>query len=357
MPLTVKEELVLRRGVIDNDSTSLLSLGTTDHQGKLFADTLNALVFSSHDTVFSVEQWNGGWVKGPFKRYFQGPTADENSIMPVGEQTRPHAVGILFENTDTASVTLSFHGEDPGFNGLPLFNEQGTNIVANAPNGYWEATHTGITGLFDLSVNAHGFTSHNGRALDPISEIRIVNRPHNGEWQHSATTTTSGPQNLNKLTIENLDALAEFGVGIGIDTSQCNAWVYETVDNMKGSLRFQLKHCVENNDTLNIASFIDTITLNIDSIQIDKNVFVTGVNDSAKIHINGPVGKPVFEVLLGKIVEMENMTISSEVNTGELTLINKGTLILNNVLFKDKTHPAQVLNVGTLLIKGNVMMK
>lgn len=354
--LNVYDELVLRRGLLYTHSNALISLGDTAHQGRLFADPSNALVFSSHDTISSIDMWNGGFVYGPMKRYFSGTTLPQNSIFPLGDSTINRSIALLFANTNLGSVTAKYVKQDPTGDGLPLFNEQNTSVMGVSPTAYWHIDSVGVSGNYDMHVNAQNFEEIKGKPITSLNNVRIIKR-HSNTWQHSTSTTTTGPSSLSKVEAKNFSGFSDFGIGIGQDTSLCGLWVYNDADNAKGSLRYVLNNCATNGDVIKIVSTIDTVYLTIDSLLINKDISIKGTNQSNYPKIMAGKDKKAFEIAAANTVRLSDLKIVGDSSNAIATVKNNGALTLQNIVMQNKNGKSVLINTAILNIEKGVRIE
>ncbi len=357
LPLNVYDELVIRRGLLKTSTANLLSLGSETHQGRLFADSINELVFFSDDTIKHVNDWNGGRIQGPFKLYFNsGNTKAEHSILPLGDSLSNHPIAFKFQNTNAGYLIGNYKNLNPGNNGMPLYNEQASTIMAASPSGYWHIDSSGVSGNYDVNINALNFKDIDGADISDISKSRVVKR-HGLDWKTSTSTTTIGPSNLNNVMAQHFTNFSDFGLGIGQDTNACGLWVFKSADGVNGSLRYVLNNCAQNGNTIKIVASIDTVFLSMDSILIDKNINISGTKVVNPTVVKGKIDKKVFEIQNARIVTISDMKIFSNSTQSIPSLKNNGTLTLNNIVITDEHGTGKLVNKAILKIEGIVKLE
>lgn len=356
VPLTVTDNLTLRNGIIHTDSMHLLTIGQLNYPGNIFADAGNTSLYFIDDTTRSVNEWEGGWIMGPLKRYFSGATLDYQSLLPIGDSIQHRTMSVLFNNSSPGSLKALFFSDMPDDSGLPLYNEQGTHILQSSPSGYWSVNNTGCTGSYTLNVNAENFKDLGQQPISNLDHIRIIKKV-GSDWQHSGASTQTGPNFLNKVIVENIIGFDDFGIGLGQDTAVCGLMVYKQEDGIKGSLRYIINECAQSGDTVFIISALDTLYLNLDSLLIDKDLSIIGTARSPYTILDGKSGSKVLEIDDATNLLLEDITINGRAVAPMPVLVNRGFLTLKNFGVVNEPSPAQILNNGQLNISGKVEIK
>lgn len=183
MPLTVTSQLKLYGGRVMTTGTNLLTLGTS-------ASTLGTLYTNNTGGTSPTNIQNanvGGWVDGPFKRWFSGATTDgtQAGILPVGSSNAPTYAQIVFTaSPGSGTLTAFFQPGAPGDAGLPLTDAGGTGIYCNpgAISSTGAITIDKGNGLGAGTYTAR-FNYSNYSGLTGPNHVRVLKRPSGGgDW-------------------------------------------------------------------------------------------------------------------------------------------------------------------------------
>ena len=323
VPLTVIKSLMIKSGKINTTATNLLTLGEPGLAGDLCLNNLAVFEVTNVEYTGPFESWTGGYVNGPFKRYFSGSTASSKTILPVGKGTSKQIMGIEFENTSSGYVTAEYQPIDPGTSCLPMV-EQGISITNTASTGLWKLGLTDLSGNYKTMVNALGFQKRGGGALSPLSDLRLLQRKSSEGWIPTTSTTNIGPTNLNKVAIEGLVAQeGEFVLGIGGGNTSAGDSIeatnfYLTADiNINGDLDFnapdQTLFPCWNGGIFILGPY--NLTVNGQVINYDSDRYVV-TNGTGKLKINNNLPKNIFPVArsLGNQVLLELNNLGDQDN-------------------------------------------
>ncbi len=347
MPLGVLNTLRLMRGVIRTDSTHLLTLGDSTSTGFLSTNLVETLSFAADTFPGNMSSWDGGRIEGPFRRWMTGTTTDEQSVFPLGKGITKRIAGIHFQNTTPGYLTATFKALQPGINGLPLTNEQNTNIGFVSPSGYWNFESDGTSGIYSIDVRATGFTKDGVIPITSLTDVRLIKRPSNGSWQLSGSTTMSGPLSLNQVTSAGLNSFSDFGIG-----TACGNVVTTGSDNIVGSLRYVLANCISSGDTVKFDSSLSLLIVTTDTIILDKNVTIYATSDD-NIDIQGSGVHSILKVQSGKTVKLQNLELTTGNALDGKAIYNKGNLTINHITIHDiGTGNSTILNKGSLIVVG-----
>lgn len=348
MPLGVLNTLRLMHGQIRTTNTNLLTLGDNTSTGHLSTDPPNTQWWAEDIFTGNMSSWNGGWIVGPFRRWFNGTTTAEQSIFPFSRNAKIRTAGIHFQNTNPGYVTGTFNALQPGVTGLPLTNEQNTNIGFVSPTGYWNFESDSTSGTYMIDVCAGGFTTDGVIPITALSSVRLIKRPTNGTWQLSGSTTTNGPLSLNQVTAAGLIGFSDFGIG-----TACGNVVTTGSDNVIGSLRYVLANCIASGDTVKFDSSLSLLIVTTDTIILNKNVTIYATaNDNINIQGNGV--HSVMKILNGKNVKLQNFALTTDEGMDGSALLNEGNLTMERITIHDAgTGNSVVLNRGSLIVVGN----
>ncbi len=347
IPLGIKNTLRIRSGRITNTDTSLITLGDSLSAGILSTDPTNDQWWSETPFDGDITSWDGGYITGPFRRWFEDMSASQEAIMPVGKGDAIHPCGIYFSNTAAGYVTAEFKDQQPGVAGLPLSNEQNTTIGFVSPDGFWNVTSTTATGAYTMAVDASGFTTDGVEPITSPSSVRLIKRPTNGAWQNSGSTTTSGPLAMSNVKAEGLTTFSDFAIGLN-----CGNVVTSANDNVVGSLRYVLANCIASGDTVKFDSSLSLLLITSDTIILDKHVTIYA-SDQDNIVISGSGTHSLFKVEPTITAKIQNLGMLTDSGVEARAIYNKGNLSLENVEIHDSGLPGNaVLNKGMLTVIG-----
>ncbi|HPR72929.1 MAG TPA: immunoglobulin domain-containing protein, partial [Bacteroidales bacterium] len=118
-----------------------------------------------------------GIIIGNFERFINQTGTYYN--FPVGVTGQLHSFDIRFQDLTSGSLLVNFIEGDPGSNGLPLIDSDGTGIIDRYTTGYWtaRARNSLATANYMLNLDASGFGPY---SLFP--ETRIIKRTATGDW-------------------------------------------------------------------------------------------------------------------------------------------------------------------------------
>lgn len=199
VPMQVANELMIKTGKIVNADTSLLTLGSAHNPGLLCATHSASFHYIPVEFTGAAGTWTGGYVYGPFRRFFNNPTGANKWAMPVGKGSENRLVSLLFEDTHPTYVTAEYFNADPGNSCIPIVNEQSINITNVSPTGYWSLKSDNPCGGYEAHFNAGSFTKRGGGSITDIPSTRIIKRPFSYKWDNSCATTVITPQVLNNF--------------------------------------------------------------------------------------------------------------------------------------------------------------
>ena len=357
MPLGIKDILRIRKGKINTSITSLLTLGDSLHTGTLvtvFPPPYQDDPWKFYTAPFEggVNTWDGGFVNGPMKRWFQDTTAGEQAIIPVGSGNSKYPVALSFTSTDTGFITAQFINENPGPIGMPLFNEQGVDLNNVSPTGYWNISCSGLANPYDLTVNAHEFTLDEDSVITDLTNLRLIKRPDNGSWNYSGSPNEDPPISLDSISLSAINGFSDFAIGYN-----CNLVVTTPNDDGPGSLRYLIEHCAQPGDSIKFAKNIQLVLITSDTIILDKNLSIlNNHNDQVIIQTTG--NHSVFKINAGVEGYMRDLDIHSGDGVDGRAILNYGFLRLEDVIILDtQTGGSAVYNKGNLIISGNTEIR
>lgn len=347
MPLGIRNTLRIRHGIIHTSSTSLLTLGDSTTTGILSTDPTNTQWWAETPYTGTLAGWDGGFVSGPFRRWFRDSTTLEESLFPIGKGNAFHPADLYFTNTAGGYVTLEYKNQQPGITGLPLADEQNTTIGFVSPDGYWTAISEGVTGMYRIGVDAHGFT-HDG--VDPITDlagVRLIKRPSGNVWQLSGSSTMTGPATLSYVGAAGMSTFSDFGIG-----TECGNVVSAAADGVVGSLRYVLANCIASGDTVKFDTSLSLLLITSDTILLDKSVTIfASSQDNIVIQATGT--HSILRVPAQVTATISNVDFVSGTGLDGRSVVNQGTLTLQDVQITDAgAMGSAVLNQGMLLISG-----
>lgn len=347
MPLGVRNTLRIRTGTVNTTEAAMLSLGDSTNTGILSTDPSNTQWWPETPYAGNLASWDGGYVNGPFRRWFTGTTVGQEKIMPVGDSNDLHPVAVDFEDTQGGYLTAHFIDEQPGISGLPLIDEQNTDIGFVSPDGFWKMTAENVSGSYDITVNASGFTRDGVHPIGGLSDVRLIKRPSAGNWQLSGSTTMSGPSSLSNVRADSLNGFSDFGIGMG-----CSRIVSNATDGGIGSLRYVLANCISAGDTVRFDSSLSLLLITTDTILLDRNVTIyASGQDNIVIQASGT--HSVLKIPAQVTATITNVDFVSGAGLNGRAIVNQGTLTLQDVEITDSGLSGNaVLNKGMLLISG-----
>ena len=347
MPLGIRNTLRIRSGKINNTASSLLTLGDSLSAGILSTDPTNDQWWPETSFDGDITSWDGGYITGPFRRWFEDMSTSQEAIMPVGKGGGMHPCGIYFSNTAGGYVTAEFKDQQPGVSGLPLTNEQNTSIGFVSPDGYWAVTSTQTTGAYTMAVDASGFTRDGVEPITSLSTVRLIKRPSNGAWQLSGSTTSSGPLSMGNVQAAGLTSFSDFAIGLN-----CGNVVSSADDNVVGSLRYVLANCIASGDTVKFDTSLSLLLITTDTIILDKHVTIYAT-DQDNIIITGSGTHSLFKVQPTINAKIQNLDMVTGSGVEGRAVYNKGSLSLEDVEIHDSGLPGNaVLNRGLLTVIG-----
>jgi hypothetical protein len=347
LPLGVKNTLRIRSGRINNSTAALLTLGDSTNTGILSTDPSNAQWWAEDPFTGTMATWDGGFVNGPFRRWFDDVTTGQEAIMPLADSITRRLVEVVFDSTNAGYLTAQFIKQQPGIAGLPVQDEQGIDIGFISPDGYWSVSSDSTSGLYDIAVNAALFTYDGVDPISSLSDIRLIKRPTGGDWQPSGSTNLLGPSSLSYLKSTGLTGFSDFGVGMG-----CGNIVSTDADSGSGSLRYVLANCISSGDTVKFDSSLSLLLITSDTIQLDKNVTIYA-SDQDNITIQGDGVHSILKVQIGVIAKIQNLELVTGSGTDGRAILNRGSLNLHDIQIHDGgTGGSTVLNRGELIVIG-----
>ncbi|MEP6794524.1 MAG: M12 family metallo-peptidase, partial [Saprospiraceae bacterium] len=348
MPLGILNTLRLMHGVIRTSDVNLLTLGDSTSTGYLSTDIFETLSFAADTFPGNMSSWDGGTIEGPFRRWMTGTTSDQQSVFPLGKGNTKRTAGIHFQNTTPGYLTGTFKAMQPGVIGLPLTNEQNTNIGFVSPTGYWNFESGGTSGIYTIDVRATGFTKDGVKLITSLPDVRLIKRPSNASWQLSGSSTMAGPLSLNQVTSAGLNGFSDFGIG-----NACGNVVTTGSDDIVGSLRYVLDNCISSGDTVKFDSSLSLLIVTTDTIILDKNVTIYATSDD-NINIQGSGIHSIMKVQSGKTVKLQNLELTTGNALDGRAIYNKGSLTINHITIHDiGTGNSTILNKGSLIVVGN----
>lgn len=215
MPLTITAALRLNGGQTITSSSNFMALGTS---GTL----LGTLYTNSSTAPTNIQNANvGGWVNGPFKRWFSGNTTDasQQGILPVGSSTVPQYAQVVFTTTPgSGTLTSYFTGGAPGDTGLPLTDGTGTDPYCN-PGAVSSTGFVTITPGDGLGTGTYTsrFNVTNYSGITTLATARVLKRPTGGGNWTLDGTYVAGANNLISRT--GMSGFSEFAAVQGSNIS------------------------------------------------------------------------------------------------------------------------------------------
>lgn len=351
MPLGVRNILRLRSNI--HNGENLLTLGDSTSEGTLITmplDNWNLYGKLQFDTLQSLQSYDGGFINGVLKKWFTGNTNKiYKGIFPIGDSIAAHPMSLKFQNTSAGSVTALFKDSLPSYIGLPLFDEQNSNILNVSPTGYWSTSAEDVTGKYSIAVDASGFTDDEIHLIQDLSTVRLIRSDGSATWELSESETITGPENLNFIQSDSLILFGDFGIGNG----NCK-YVINGNDSGFGSLRFAIDSCSSNGDTIYFMNTIDSVNIISDTVVIDKNLTLD-FNHNRSLLIDGHLNDLVFYIKSGVTVVFNNFIVKAGYSNLGSGIYNEGNIILNNVGIIRVNGSNEIYNLGSIEVMGRIL--
>lgn len=157
------------------------------------------------------------------------------------------------------------------------------------------------------------------------------------------------------------DCINHAGVQILNDLYPCSDCriVINTADSGLGSLRNAIA-CAMPGDTIRFAFSLsgDSILLVTQTLNIDKDLSILAKKDFS-ISINGADIERVFDVFANQNASIEGLILIEGTETAGSAILNHGSLKLKNLQvfsLAGNLSTSQILNMGSLVIEGNVLI-
>ncbi len=157
------------------------------------------------------------------------------------------------------------------------------------------------------------------------------------------------------------DCISHEGVQIINDHYPCSDCriVINTADSGMGSLRNAIA-CAMPGDTIRFAFSLsgDSILLVTQTLNIDKDLSIMAKKDFS-ISINGEGIERIFDVFANQNASIEGLILIEGTETAGSAILNHGSLKLKNLLVFSQAgnlSTSQILNMGSLVIEGNVLI-
>ena len=242
-PLTISTELQIRRGKLSTDASSKLGLGTpASLPGYPSPLTPSAGLLTDSVTIpISAQAYKGGWVVGPFKRYFTSTVTTPNEgLMPVGSDTS-RVIQISFSTPPVSPGYLIVNWSDinGSTNGFPL-NEPGVTppTINKAVSGLW-TVDTDPTSPLSGGTYTGKFTNSRTTGVNDYTNITLIKRANSSspwtlEGQHVQATGTNTNPTVSRT---GLSGFGEYAIGGNAPTV-----VPVTVEYFRGSKSAQTNY-------------------------------------------------------------------------------------------------------------------
>src|SRR5690606_26980110 len=113
IPIHVLGKLMIKNGTITTTENSLLTLGSMNNFGILCQTTSPTFQYSAQEYTGNFELWTGGYVNGPFRRFYNKLTPSTKTIVPVGKNGISRPISLRFSETAPNFVTAEYFDTDP----------------------------------------------------------------------------------------------------------------------------------------------------------------------------------------------------------------------------------------------------
>ncbi|NLH78996.1 MAG: hypothetical protein GX465_18400, partial [Acidobacteria bacterium] len=156
--------------------------------------------------------YSSGIIVGNFERFINQTILDY--LFPVGIAAQIHSLTIRFQNLTSGSLLVNYTQNDPGNTGLPLVDNDGSEIGEQYTTGYWtaQAKNSLATSNYRINLEAAGFGPY---SIDTWT--RVITRTGTGPWEidgnHSDATGTVIKRNGLTKGISGAAAGTQFGAG------------------------------------------------------------------------------------------------------------------------------------------------
>jgi hypothetical protein len=204
VPLNVANSLVLKSGRINTSDTSVLSLGYFYQDTNSFALAKLCTNFgvnnpSPIEFTGSASTWNGGFINGPFRRWFNRNTSPFKRIMPIGKNAIPRLITLKYDNTAPSFVTAEFFNTNPGNDCGVISNEQNLKITNVSPTGFWRVQGENTCGNYEMTFDVSNFSKQGSGLVTDIGNTRIIKRPFDDDWANSCAPQYSSTQTFSNF--------------------------------------------------------------------------------------------------------------------------------------------------------------
>lgn len=262
-PLTIFDRFELHGGKLFTSDSTLLTLGSDAPINVAWCEYLGVEISG---------------IVGPVKKWYNGQSIfNPHWLIPFYDRQ----CYLNFTNTNLGYVLADFIEEAPHCEGLPLINEQATDIRGVSPSGYWKLTGNNVSGNYSIFVNAFNFQRMDGSYIfGDYNNIRLIRKNVSNVWGLSGSMTTNGPTNMFSVTAEGVNGIADFGIGIADTITYYKSikdgnWHTEDTWNQCSFPAFETTLDVEVNNNVMLmqnANILSNITIkNGGDLNIDNN--------------------------------------------------------------------------------------
>jgi hypothetical protein len=209
VPLTIGNTLTLTSGILYTSAANYIGVGT----GISPAGTIGTSTISGGS--------GGSHVVGPVLRAIPSATTwatitDQRGLFPVGDGTtyRPVNLAVTTAVSSPGALSGQHITTDPGVPATP-YADGGINIETTSPTGYWNVSYANgaAGGVFNVQVNATGFTKRPTGTISSFSNLRLIKRPTGGNWTSGADGTPVAPAALTAILRNGCTTFSDFAVG------------------------------------------------------------------------------------------------------------------------------------------------
>lgn len=254
MPLKV-ERLNIGTGKINTTNTNLLTLGlgvdnaTTGNVAGGILSAIPLTELSTTPTPTSIENWNTGWVDGPFKRWFTATTnTAEKTIFPTGDSADAQVSSIQYTTAPTTAGYLIgkfIKGVPLGGRNINLTDPAvSSNINYIVDYGYWNISPTVATGVvggsYTSSFLAKNFNA-NGSHPNFVEVKRATGSLLSSDWALPGTHVASSSAGGILVSRTGQMGFSEFAIGQTlVPLSSNNIFLKGYVDNNNNNFNVEL---------------------------------------------------------------------------------------------------------------------
>ncbi len=152
-----------------------------------------------------------GAIIGRFERFIS--QTGQNYFFPVGTTAQTQSLTVFFSNLSAGSLVVQYNNSDPGELGLPLDDDDGSQVTSQFTTGYWSALpQNGLaSNNYNIDLDATGFGP-----FTVVVGTRILKRTGaSGSWILDGSHHNAVGSVIRRTGMDGLDEVAgtHFGAG------------------------------------------------------------------------------------------------------------------------------------------------